>query len=129
MRTTKAGGANLRVGATGLLRRQVERVPGTGKQVPASIGALKIRVRTTHAQTTPAGVPLKVPTVLLPRFRDKGTIPHPPPLLGEVAVVSKAEKQSLRYSDYYWCMSLKDFIEWVEADDDNEPGTSFSDRT
>jgi hypothetical protein len=25
-------------------------------------------------------------------------------------------------------MSLKDFIEWVEADDDNEPGTSYSDR-
>jgi hypothetical protein len=47
---------------------------------------------------------------------------------GEVAVVSKTEKQGLRYSDYYWCMSLKDFIEWVEADDDNEPGTSYSDR-
>jgi uncharacterized protein with GYD domain len=47
---------------------------------------------------------------------------------GEVAVVSKAEKQRLRYSDYYWCMSLKDFIEWVEADDDNEPATSYSDR-
>ena len=47
---------------------------------------------------------------------------------GEVAVVSKTEKQSLRYSDYYWCMSLKDFIDWVEADDDNEPGTSYSDR-
>jgi hypothetical protein len=42
--------------------------------------------------------------------------------------VSKTEKQSLRYSDYYWCMSLKDFIDWVEADDDNEPGTSYSDR-
>jgi hypothetical protein len=42
--------------------------------------------------------------------------------------VSKAEKQRLRYSDYYWCMSLKDFIEWVEADDDNEPGTSYSER-
>jgi uncharacterized protein with GYD domain len=47
---------------------------------------------------------------------------------GEVAAVSKTEKQGLRYSDYYWCMSLKDFIEWVEADDDNEPGTSYSDR-
>lgn len=47
---------------------------------------------------------------------------------GDVAVVSKAEKQRLRYSDYYWCMSLKDFIEWVEADDDNEPATSYSDR-
>lgn len=66
--------------------------------------------------------------MLLPRFRDKGTVPHPPPFWGKVVVVSKAEKQSLRYSDYYWCMSLKDFIEWVEADDDNEPGTSFSDR-
>ena len=42
--------------------------------------------------------------------------------------MSKAEKQGLRYSDYYWCMSLKDFIEWVEADDDNEPATSYSDR-
>ena len=71
---------------------------------------------------------MKVPAVLLPRFRDEGTIPHPPPLLGEVAVVSKAEKQSLRYSDYYWCMSLKDFIEWIEADDDQEPATSYSDR-
>jgi hypothetical protein len=43
-------------------------------------------------------------------------------------VMSKAEKQSLRYSDYYWCMSLKDFIEWIEADDDQEPATSYSDR-
>ena len=45
-----------------------------------------------------------------------------------VKVMSKAEKQSLRYSDYYWCMSLKDFTEWIEADDDQEPATSYSDR-
>jgi hypothetical protein len=25
-------------------------------------------------------------------------------------------------------MSLKDFIEWIEADDDQEPATSYSDR-
>lgn len=72
-------------------------------------------------------------------FTSKNTVPVPPSpeghhytgidvFWGEVAVVSKTEKQSLRYSDYYWCMSLKDFIEWVEADDDNEPGTSYSDR-
>ena len=46
----------------------------------------------------------------------------------EVEAMSKAEKQGLRYSDYYWCMSLKDFIEWVEADDDQEPATSYSDQ-
>ena len=45
-----------------------------------------------------------------------------------VEVMGKAEKQSLRYSDYYWCMSLKDFTEWIEADDDQEPGTSYSDQ-
>jgi hypothetical protein len=62
-------------------------------------------------------------------YPGKGTIAQPAPIFwGEVAVVSKTEKQGLRYSDYYWCMSLKDFIEWVEADDDNEPGTSYSDR-
>jgi hypothetical protein len=47
---------------------------------------------------------------------------------GRFAVMSKSDKQSLRYSDYYWCMSLKDFIEWVEADDDREPATSYSDQ-
>src|SRR5687767_9134895 len=41
--------------------------------------------------------------------------------------MSKAEKQNLRYCDYYWCMSLKDFTEWVEADDGFEPAMSFAD--
>ena len=54
-------------------------------------------------------------------------LPHPPLHVG-VEVMSKADKQSLRYSDYYWCMSLKDFIEWIEADDDQEPATSYSDQ-
>jgi uncharacterized protein with GYD domain len=45
-----------------------------------------------------------------------------------VEVMSKADKQGLRDSDYYWCMSLKDFIEWLEADDDQEPATSYSDQ-
>ena len=52
---------------------------------------------------------------------------HPPLHVG-VEVMGKAEKQGLRYSDYYWCMSLKDFTEWVEADDDQEPGTSYSEQ-
>ncbi|WP_083706239.1 hypothetical protein [Arthrobacter sp. QXT-31] len=59
---------------------------------------------------------------------DRGTeFPHPPLHVG-VEVMGKAEKQGLRYSDYYWCMSLKDFTEWVEADDDQEPGTSYSEQ-
>ncbi|WP_309109112.1 hypothetical protein [Arthrobacter sp.] len=42
--------------------------------------------------------------------------------------MSKAEKEKLRYCDYYWCMSLKDFNEWVEAEDGPEPGLSYSDN-
>ncbi|MGX9902270.1 hypothetical protein ACW0JT_25130 [Arthrobacter sp. SA17] len=42
--------------------------------------------------------------------------------------MSKAEKEKLRYCDYYWCMSLKDFTEWVEAEDGPEPGLSYSDN-
>jgi hypothetical protein len=73
------------------------------------------------------GVHWKESAVLCFGFREKAPF-RTRCYWGEVAVVSKSEKQSLRYSDYYWCMSLKDFIEWVEADDDNEPATSYSDR-
>lgn len=42
--------------------------------------------------------------------------------------MSKAEKQNLRYVDYYCFMSLADFTAWVRGDDDTEPHASYSNR-
>lgn len=39
--------------------------------------------------------------------------------------VSKAEKQTLRYCDYYCFMSLADFMAWVDAEDGTEPEISY----
>jgi len=39
--------------------------------------------------------------------------------------MSKAEKQNLRYCDFYCFMSLTDFTAWVEAEDIAEPEISF----
>ncbi len=41
--------------------------------------------------------------------------------------MGKAEKQNLRYVDYYCFMSLAEFTAWVQTDDDgDEPHTSWS---
>jgi hypothetical protein len=40
--------------------------------------------------------------------------------------MSKAEKQNLRYCDYYCFMSAADFMAWVEAEDGCEPEMSYS---
>ncbi|MET4096386.1 hypothetical protein [Arthrobacter sp. UYCu712] len=37
--------------------------------------------------------------------------------------MGKAEKQNLRYVDYYCFMSLAEFTAWVQADGDDEPYT------
>ncbi|WP_309107459.1 hypothetical protein [Arthrobacter sp.] len=39
--------------------------------------------------------------------------------------MSKAEKQALRYCDYYCFMSLTDFMAWVDAEDGTEPEISY----
>jgi hypothetical protein len=39
--------------------------------------------------------------------------------------MSKAEKQTLRYCDYYCFMSLADFMAWVDAEDGIEPEISY----
>jgi hypothetical protein len=39
--------------------------------------------------------------------------------------MSKAEKQNLRYCDFYCIMSLADFTTWVEAEDVAEAEISF----
>ena len=40
--------------------------------------------------------------------------------------MSKAEKQNLRYCDYYCFMSLADFLAWVEEDGGSEPSMSYT---
>ena len=42
--------------------------------------------------------------------------------------MSKAEKQNLRYVDYYCFMTLAEFTAWVQEDGDDEPHTSWSRR-
>jgi hypothetical protein len=38
--------------------------------------------------------------------------------------MSKDEKRNLRFCDYYWCMSFKDFTDWVEAEEGHHPAIS-----
>ena len=40
--------------------------------------------------------------------------------------MSKAEKQNLRYCDYYCFMSLADSTAWVQDDSNNEPRMSYT---
>ncbi|WP_211882302.1 hypothetical protein [Pseudarthrobacter albicanus] len=39
--------------------------------------------------------------------------------------MSKAERQSLRYTDYYCIMSLAEFTAWVQGDGDSEPHINY----
>jgi hypothetical protein len=39
--------------------------------------------------------------------------------------MSNAERQSLRYVDYYCIMSLAEFTAWVQEDGDSEPHVNY----
>ena len=39
--------------------------------------------------------------------------------------MSKAERQSLRYTDYYCIMSLAEFTAWVQEHGDSEPQITY----
>ena len=50
---------------------------------------------------------------------------HPSRSVLRIVDMSKAEKQTLRYCDYYCFMSLADFMAWVDAEDGTEPEISY----
>jgi hypothetical protein len=52
--------------------------------------------------------------------------PHPAGVRHRITVMSKSEKQNLRYVDYYCFMSLAEFTAWLQEDGDDEPYTSWS---
>ncbi|WP_426975655.1 hypothetical protein ACQCSU_12610 [Pseudarthrobacter sp. O4] len=43
--------------------------------------------------------------------------------------MSKAEKQNLRYTDYYCFMSLAEFTAWQQEDGENEPHVTYQTGT
>jgi hypothetical protein len=61
--------------------------------------------------------------------REAGTAErHPGGHARRITVMSKTEKQNLRYVDYYCFMTLAEFTAWVQEDGDDEPHTTWSHR-
>lgn len=59
-------------------------------------------------------------------LRRRDALRTAPQAANGVILVSKAEKQELRYCDYYCFMSLADFTAWVQDEANHEPDMSFN---